>query len=349
MAEMKAAVMTSLGHIEMKNVPKPEKAAPGKAIVKVEYVGICGSDLHYFEHGKIGDYIVDYPFILGHESGGVVTEVGEGVTNLKVGDRVALEPGVTCGKCEFCKTGRYNLCPDVEFFATPPFDGTFVEYVEHPADMCFKLSDNVSTMEGALIEPLAVGLHAANQVNAQIGQNAVVLGSGCIGLVTLMSLKAKGVSPVYVVDVIDKRLEMAKKLGADVVINAAKENTVDAIMKLTDGAGVDLVCETAGSKVTTQSTVELVKRGGDIVLVGMSPDSVLPYDIGTLMNKEATLHTVFRYRNLYPVAIAAVASGAIPLKDMVTNVFEFDDTQHAMSYNCENKADVVKAVIKVAD
>ena len=173
-------------------IPTPKD---DEVLVKLEYVGICGSDMHYYESGAIGDFIVKPPFVLGHEPGGVVVEVGKNVHHLKVGDRVALEPGKTCGHCEYCREGKYNLCPDVVFFATPPVDGVFQEYVAHEAGLCFKLPDNVSTLEGALIEPLAVGFHAANQGGAHIGQTAVVMGSGCIGLVSMMALKAEGVLP----------------------------------------------------------------------------------------------------------------------------------------------------------
>ena len=196
---MKVAVMEGIGKMGYTERPIPTPKA-NEVLVKLEYVGICGSDMHYYETGAIGDYVVEPPFVLGHEPGGTVVEVGENVTHLKVGDRVALEPGKTCGHCEFCRTGRYNLCPDVIFFATPPVDGVFQEYVAHEADLCFKLPDNVSTLEGALIEPLAVGFHAANQGNAHAGQTAVVMGAGCIGLVSMMALKAEGVSKVIVVD-----------------------------------------------------------------------------------------------------------------------------------------------------
>ncbi|MDD4797465.1 MAG: alcohol dehydrogenase catalytic domain-containing protein, partial [Eubacteriales bacterium] len=168
----------------MIDMDKP-KAGPGQLLVQIKHTGICGSDLHYYQHGKIGRYVVEYPFLLGHESAGIVAEVGDGVAGFAVGDRVTMEPGYTCGKCEFCKTGRYNLCPDVIFFATPPVQGTLCQYVAHPADMCFKLPDNISTLEGALVEPLAVGFHAAGQGDARPGKTAAVLGSGCIGLCCL--------------------------------------------------------------------------------------------------------------------------------------------------------------------
>ena len=217
--EMKVAVMNGVGKMgfERRPVPVPKD---DEALVKLEYVGICGSDLHYYEDGRIGNYIVQPPFVLGHEPGGTVVAVGKNVKNVKVGDRVALEPGKTCGHCEFCKQGKYNLCPDVVFFATPPIDGVFCEYVAHEAALCFKLPDNVSTMEGALIEPLAVGFHAAMQGGAKFGQKALVTGAGCIGLVTAMALKAMGVSEVYVSDVLPARLQKAKELGADEIVNS---------------------------------------------------------------------------------------------------------------------------------
>lgn len=203
---MKVAVMEDIGKMNLveRPIPKPQK---NEVLVKLEYVGICGSDLHYYEHGRIGDYIVKPPFVLGHEASGIIVEIGENVKNLKLGDRVALEPGKTCGNCEFCKKGLYNLCPDVVFFATPPVDGVFQEYVAHEAALCFKLPDNMTTLEGALIEPLAVGFHAAIQGDAHLGQTAVVMGAGCIGLVSILALKARGVNNIYVVDIIESGLK----------------------------------------------------------------------------------------------------------------------------------------------
>ncbi|MCD8398091.1 MAG: NAD(P)-dependent alcohol dehydrogenase [Lachnospiraceae bacterium] len=343
---MKTAVMTDIRKVEIQRRPIPVPQED-EVLVKIEYVGICGSDLHYYEAGRIGDFIVKPPFVLGHEAGGTVVEVGGNVKNLKVGDRVALEPGKTCGHCEFCKQGKYNLCKDVVFFATPPVDGVFQEYVAHEAGLCFKLPDNVSTMEGALIEPLAVGMHAANQGDAHLGQTAVVTGAGCIGLVSLLSLKARGVSKVIVVDVMDKRLEKAKELGADEVINGAKEDTVARITEITGGAGFDLGIETAGSQITAQQQIRAAKKGATIVFVGYSPSGDMTLPIGTALDKELTFKTVFRYRNIYPMAIDAVSSGKIHIKDIVTNYFELDDIQNALDSCVDNKADIVKGVIKV--
>ena len=274
-------------------------------------------------------------------------EVGKNVTHLKVGDRVALEPGKTCGHCEFSKTGRYNLCPDVVFFATPPVDGVFQEYVAHEAGLCFKLPDNVSTMEGALIEPLAVGFNAARQGGAQAGQVAVVTGAGCIGLVSMMALKAMGVSKVYSVDVMDKRLDKALELGADGVINGSREDAVKKVMELTGGMGCDLVIETAGTEITTRQAVQMTKKGATIVLVGYSKTGEIKMPISLALDKELTFKTVFRYRHIYPMAIDAVASGRVNLKGIVTNEFALDDIQEAMDESVNNKADIVKAVVKI--
>lgn len=345
--KMKVAVMNGIGKMGFveRDIPCP---ADNEVLVKLEYVGICGSDMHYYETGAIGSYVVKPPFVLGHEPGGTVVEVGKSVTRLQVGDRVALEPGKTCGHCEFCRRGEYNLCPDVIFFATPPVDGVFQEYVAHEAALCFKLPENVSTMEGALIEPLAVGFHAANQGGAHAGQTAVVMGAGCIGLVTMMALKAEGVSRVYVVDVMQKRLNKAIELGADGVINATEQDAVKAILALTDGMGCDLAVETAGTEVTTRQTIEMVKKGSVIVLVGYGKTGEMTLPMSLALDKEITFKTVFRYRHIYPMAIDAVSSGKVNLKGIVTNLFEFDDIQNAMDKSVADKANIVKAVIKIA-
>lgn len=344
--KMKIAVMLGIGKMgfEERDIPQVKD---DEVLVKLEYVGICGSDLHYYETGAIGDYVVEPPFVLGHEPGGTVVEVGKNVTHLKAGDRVALEPGKTCGHCEFCKTGRYNLCPDVVFFATPPVDGVFQEYVAHEADLCFKLPDNVSTLEGALIEPLAVGFHAAIQGDAHLGQKAVVMGAGCIGLVSMMALKARGVSEVYVVDIMEKRLQKALELGADGVINGAEENVEEKICQITDGRGVDLVIETAGTEITTRQAISIAKKGSNIVLVGYSKSGEMTLPMSLVLDKELTFKTVFRYRHIYPMAIEAVAQGKVNLKGIVTDIFDLDDVQKAMDYSVNNKTDIVKAVIRV--
>lgn len=338
--------MTDLDKMEIRDAQMPQASAK-EVVVELEYVGICGSDVHYFHDGRCGDYKVEGDFMLGHECAGTVVELGEGVENLKVGDKVALEPGITCGQCEFCKSGRYNLCPDVQFLATPPVQGCYENYIAFPENMCFKLPDNISTKEGALVEPLSVGMHAANQGDVRLGDSVVILGAGCIGLVTLLACKAHGATDITVVDVIPKRLDYALKLGATRVINGMEKDAAAEIDKLTDNAGVDKVFETAGAPVTIQQTPYMVKNGGTIVLVGISAQEKIEYNFAKIMAKEAKIESVFRYRNIYPQAIAAIADGIIDVSGIVTHEFDFDDIQEAFDCAIHNKDDVVKAVIKL--
>ena len=223
------------------------------------------------------------------------------------------------------------------------------KYVAHEADLCFKLPDNVSTLEGALIEPLAVGFHAAIQGDAHLGQKAVVMGSGCIGLVSMMALKARGVSEVYVVDIMEKRLQKAMELGATGVINGAKEKVEEKINELTGGKGVDLVIETAGTEITTRQAIHIAKKGSTIVLVGYSKTGEMTLPMSLVLDKELTFKSVFRYRHIYPMAIEAVSQRKVNLKGIVTDIFDLDDVQKAMDYSVNNKADIVKAVIRICD
>lgn len=344
--KMKVAVMEDIGKIGYveREIPSPKD---NEVLVKIEYVGICGSDLHYYTTGKIGNYIVEPPFVLGHEASGVVTKLGKEVKHLEVGDRVALEPGITCGVCEFCTTGRYNLCPDVIFFATPPVDGIFSEYVAHPASLCFKLPENVSSMNGALIEPLAIGFYAADQGEVKVGQNAVIFGAGCIGLMTLLALKAYGLNNITVVDILPNRLEQAKKMGATHVVNTLEKNYSQRFEEITNGNGFDVAFETAGTEITTRFAIELLKKGSNLVAVGYSPSGEMTLPMSLFIDKELTMKSVFRYRHIYPKAIECVASGKINPSDAVTNVFDFDDVQNAMDKSVEDKANIVKSVIKI--
>ncbi|MFT3985131.1 MAG: NAD(P)-dependent alcohol dehydrogenase [Lachnospiraceae bacterium] len=343
---MKQAVMTGLRKVEIRETEIPQPKT-NEVLVKIEHVGICGSDLHYFESGRIGDFIVEPPFVLGHEASGTVVKAGVDVTDLEAGDRVAMEPGKTCGVCEYCKSGKYNLCKDVIFFATPPVDGVFQEYAVHEASLCFKIPDTMSTVEGALIEPLAVGFHAAKQGGACIGQTAVVTGAGCIGLVSLLALKTMGVSKVIVVDVMEKRLQKALELGADAVINGREESSEEKILEMTGGQGCDLSIETAGSEITASNLIRASKKGGTIVFVGYSASGMMTLPIGMALDKELTMKTVFRYRNIYPLAIQAVASGKIDIKQIVTNYFTLDQIQEAMDSCVDHKEDIVKGIIKI--
>lgn len=342
----KAIFMQGTNNMVWKDVPMPV-INEGDVLVKVKAVGICGSDMHYYQYGRIGDFVVEGDFILGHEAAGEVVEIGNGVKSLKVGDRVALEPGVVCGQCEYCKTGLYNLCPDVRFFATPPYHGVFINYVAHPENMCFKLPDNVSYVEGALIEPLCVGLHATSRGEVKLGDTVVIFGVGCIGLSALLASRARGATNIIVVDMIENRLQIAKKLGATYTLNPQKIDVIERINEITNGKGARVVMETAGAAATVKQTADVVKRGGTIVLVGMTPKDEVEFNFMKLMNKEGSIKTIFRYRNLYPTAINAISSGLIKVKDIVSHEFDFEDTKAALDYVANNGDKVVKAVINM--
>ena len=348
MKMQKGAFMRGTDKMIIKEIEVPE-VGEKEVLVQLEYVGICGSDVHYFHHGNCGAYKVNLEedYMLGHECAGTVVEVGTNVKDLKVGDKVALEPGITCGQCEFCKAGKYNLCPDVVFLATPPVQGCYEEYIAFPENMCFKLPENMTTKEGCLIEPLSVGFHAANQGDVQVGESVVILGAGCIGLVTLLACKAHGAGNIIVADIVDARLEKAKELGATHVINSKEVNALEEIARLTGGKGADKVFETAGSPVTIAQTAFAVKRGGTITLVGLSAQEEINFNFAQIMDKEATIKSVFRYRNIYPKAIEAVSAGAIDVNGIVTHEFDLEHIQEAFEEAINNKTDLVKAVIKI--
>lgn len=346
--KMKAAVMTDLMTTEFEQRDIPQ-ISDKEVLVKVGYVGICGSDLHYYEFGRIGNFIVETPFVLGHEVSGTVVEVGSEVKNLKIGDVVALEPQITCGHCEHCKEGNYNLCEDVEFFATPPIDGVFQEYVSHPADLCFKFPEGMTMLEGAMIEPLSVGFHAVNQADINLGDTVIITGAGCIGLTALQSAKAAGAAKVILSDLSENRLKKAKELGADFVINPKNEDFIERVREITNGRGFDVGIETAGTEITTRQLIDCSKKEGTIVLVGYSASGEETLPIGKVLDKELILKSVFRYRHTYPRAIELVNTKQIDVSKIVTHIYNFDDTPNALKEAIENKDEVVKAAIKVGE
>ena len=344
--KMKVCVLTGKQKLEWveRDIPQPGK---GELQIKLEYVGVCGSDLHFYHDGRLSNWELDGPLALGHEPGGVVSAIGEGVTGFEIGDKVSIEPAVPCGKCKECKEGHYNLCSNIKMLAIPgERDGVNAEYCVHDASMCYKLPENMTTLEGAMIEPLAVGLHATELSNAKVGETAVILGSGCIGLCTLLSLKARGVSEIYVADVLDKRLDKALELGATRVFNSKRENIEDFVKTL-PGGGVDQVYECAGNRVTTLQTCRLIRKAGKVTLVGVSPEPILELDTATLNDREGTIYSVYRYRNLWPKAIKAVSTGAIPVAKIVSHEFPFEQCAEAIEYSMNHKDEVIKSVIKM--
>lgn len=332
---MKAVYLDKPGIVSVRKVkvPKPKR---DQVLIRVKACGVCGSDVHYYRTGRIGDFVVRKPMILGHECAGEVAEVGSGVKGLQVGDRVTVEPGQTCGKCRYCKAGRYNLCPDVEFLATPPYDGAFCEYFVTRPEYAFKLPESMDFEEGAMMEPLAVGMHAGFRAQVKAGQSVAVLGAGPIGLVTIQAVRAMGASPIIATDVDSFRLRKAKKLGATEVMNAQEDDPVEAIASLSDG-GVDVAIETAGTTGTTQQCIEIVRNGGVVVWVGMGEETFFPVNVMAAIGKEIDIRGIFRYAHCYPPSIRMVAEGKIDVKSLITHRFTLDQVPEAMEF-CANPA-----------
>ncbi len=341
----RAAYMTAVGKMELREIETP---APGpcEVLLRTEYVGVCGSDVHFFESGVRRGKPFALPFILGHECSGTVMEVGAEVRHLQKGDRVTIEPQQTCGQCKPCKSGRYNMCADVKFPSVPPYDGMLRNYMTFPAHLCYRLPDAVSTRDGALIEPLAVGLEAAKRGEVELGKTVAILGSGCIGLTTLLACKARGASRIIVADLYPNRLEKARAFGATDVVCAADGDTTEQIWKLLGGEGPDVVFETAGSRVTATQSGKLVGRCGVIVMVG-NINGETPMDFIDLMYKEGEIRTIYRYKNNFPTAIAAVAEGKIDISGIISHSYDFDQIVKAFEDVRKNRENVTKAVIKM--
>jgi len=338
--------MSEIRHLVKKEIDMPA-AGKGQVVVKIEYCGICGSDMHFYMNGAIGTRKAPHDFILCHECSGTVVEIGEGVTELKTGDRVALEPGVPCGKCTFCLNGEYNLCPDIHFMAAavPPTNGALRNYIAYPARWCFRLPENISTIEGVMLEPLAVGMHAARRGEVNLGKTVTIIGVGTIGIMTLMACKAMGASQIIVSDTIPERLKLAIQLGADAAINAATDNSEQLILNETEGLGSDVVFETAGSSFTLASTWKYVKPGGVIVNAG-NPSGEIPYHFDELSRKEVDIRHSWRYRHIFPTAIDAVNRGVIPLKNIKTAIFPFEKAREAFEFAINEKSTVLKTIIE---
>ena len=341
---MAAAVMDRPLSIEVKKVCIPEPK-PDEALILVHCIGICGSDVHYYEHGKIGRYEVKQPIILGHELAGVVVKVGNGVSNVSVGDRVAVEPGVTCGRCEYCKSGRYNLCPDVVFMATPPVDGAWAEYVAVRSDFLFKLPDAMSFEEGALLEPLSVGFHAMRRAKVGPDDRVLVTGLGPIGLLAMEAAKLFGVTDIYGSDVVAFRRELAMEMGATGVLNPLEGDIQNQLLQLSDSKGVDVIVETSGNAKAISDCIPLVKRGGRIVLVGLPTSNAIPLDIPQLVDSELDVYGIFRYANTYPAAIQALSKGTSDICKVITHKFPLSAIKEAVELARTQKETSIKIMI----
>ncbi len=321
--------------IEERPVPVP---GPKEVLVEIKAVGVCGSDMHYYEHGKIGTFVVRAPLILGHESSGVVVGLGSDVTKHAVGDRVALEPGVPCGRCRECRAGRYNLCPDVQFFATPPIDGAFANYVAIHEDFAFTLPPTLSDDAGALIEPLSVGIWACRKAKLQGGEHVLVTGAGPIGLLAMQAALALGATQVTITDVNPRRLEVAQQTGATRVLNVAEQPLAEA------GVQADVLFECSGHPAALRDGIRSLRPAGTAVVIGMGPGEDATIPLAFVQNHEITLTGTFRYANTYPGAIALAASGKVNLDAIVTGHYSLDQAEEALQAGRRDPGSI-KAVV----
>ncbi|NJC83935.1 NAD(P)-dependent alcohol dehydrogenase [Planosporangium mesophilum] len=336
MNDNRAAVLHGVNDLRIEARPTP-RPGPGELLVEVRSVGVCGSDVHYYQHGRIGRYVVEQPLVLGHEASGVVVAAGPGADASRVGERVAIEPGIPCGRCTRCRTGHYNLCPDVRFFATPPIDGAFARYVAINQDFAYPVPDTLDDDEAALIEPLSVGLWASWRAGIRGGERVLVTGAGPIGLVAVQVARALGAAEVIVTDLNRRRLGLAADLGATSVIDLTRESVPADL-------GADILLECSGAPQALVDGIRALAAAGTAVAVGMGPaaDAVVPLQL--IQNREIVLTGTFRYANTYPKAIALAAAGRIQLRSLVTGRYDLDHTEEALTAGSSDPS-AVKAVV----
>ena len=345
---MEALVLEKKDLLALRDIDLDETLGPHDVRIALRTVGICGSDVHYYTHGAIGQFVVREPMVLGHEASGVVIEVGGEVSHLRVGDRVCMEPGIPDPNSKATLQGMYNLDPAVRFWATPPVHGILRPTVVHPAAFTFKLPDNVSYAEGAMVEPVAVGMHAATKARIKPGDLAIVIGAGPIGMVTALAALAGGCSQVIMTDVQQPKLDLAATLGPITPVNIAQQNLKEVVDEMTDGWGVNLVFECSGNEKAAAGVFASLCPGGAVVYVGI-PLQPIAYDVAAAMVKEARVEHVFRYAHVYPRAIALMASGKLNVKPLITDTFRFAESVEAFDFAVNMPPTSVKAQIVVAE
>ena len=343
---MKALVLEGKMDLKVRDIDIEESMGPRDVEIAVHTVGVCGSDVHFYEFGRIGPFVVEKPMVLGHEASGIVRRVGEEVTDLKPGDCVCMEPGIPDPNSRATREGIYNLDPNVQFWSAPPTHGCLRTSLVHPDWLTFKLPENISCEEGAMVEPLAVGMHAVNKAQIRSGDIAVVLGAGTIGLMTTMSALAGGCSQVVLVDRLEPKLALGAKLGAVVPVNFEKEDVEEVVRRETGGWGAEIVFEASGNPQAVAQTLDLVAPGGRIALVG-APVEPSPIDVVKAQTKEATILPTFRYAHVYRRAVALMAAGKIDVKPLITDKYDFDDAVAAFDYALKPKPETVKIQINM--
>lgn len=348
MTLMRALVLEKQHELKLRDIDLPLDVDPGMVKIKIHTVGVCGSDVHYYTHGRIGPFVVDAPMVLGHEAAGTVVEVGEGVTHLSVGDRVCMEPGVPDPSSKASRLGMYNVDPAVKFWATPPIHGVLTPFVVHPANYTYKLPDNVSFAEGAMVEPFAVGMQAATKARITPGDTAVVLGAGPIGTMVALAALAGGCSRVIIADFAQPKLDIAATYSGIIPVNIGSADLGAEVNRLTEDWGADVVFECSGSAKAWATIGNLARPGGCIVAVGLPVDPT-PIDIAGLSTKELRIESVFRYAHQYDRALALMGSGRVDLKPLISATFEFEDAVEAFDRAVEARPSDVKLQIAFGD
>ena len=343
---MRALVLERRRELSLRDIDLPLTVGPNDVKVRIHTVGICGSDVHYYTHGRIGPFVVRAPMVLGHEAAGTVVEVGEKVTSLKPGERVCMEPGIPDPRSKASRLGMYNVDPAVTFWATPPVHGVLTPYVVHPANYTFKLPDNVSFAEGAMVEPFAVGMQAASKARITPGDTAVVLGAGPIGTMVALAALAGGCARAILADLAQPKLDIAARYQGVIPINIRENNLVGEVKRLTGDWGADIVFECSGSPKAWDGIADLPRPGGSIVVVGL-PVEPVAFDVAGLTTKEVRIESVFRYANQYERAIALIASGKVDLKPLVSETFPFEKSVPAFERAAEGRTGDVKLQIVV--
>jgi L-iditol 2-dehydrogenase len=344
---MKAVVLHAANDLRIDDVKVPA-IGPEDVLVRVRACGICTSDVHYLLHGRIGPFVVESPMILGHEASGDVVAVGDLVPKGFIGARVALEPGVACGRCQACKVGHYNLCAEVAFFATPPIDGAMAEFAVIRADFAHRIPETLSYEEATLVEPLSVGIHSARLIGVMPGDTVVVLGAGPIGLCAIAAAKQAGASRVIVSDMLKNRLAVAHELGASATVAADSGDLAEVVRDLTDGRGADRLLDTAGNAAAAERAPALMRRGGSIAIIGLPPDDRITYHMNDVTTRELSIHGVFRYANTYRAGIALVASHTYPLERIITDRLPLFDAAKGFAAADKAKDRTIKVVIAPA-
>lgn len=344
---MKAIALTALKIMELMEVPDPAIEKDTDLLLKIEKVGVCGSDVHYHETGRIGSQVVEYPFIVGHECAATVKAVGSAVTRVKAGDEIVVDPAATCHNCDQCRQGRENTCENLSFLGTPgQGNGCLCEYIVMPQDSCYPTHKKITLEQAALCEPFAIGVYSVRQSKVSHNAKIAILGSGPIGLSCMIAAQAQNVKEIYMTDKLDYRVQMAKNAGAVWAGNPDGENIVEAILEQ-EPPGMDIVYECAGRQETLDEAVELLKPGGKLILIGIPRDERVSFSIDQLRRKELTLINVRRQNGCTQTAIDLIASGKIDVDFMITHRFKFEDTPSAFDMVGDYRDGVVKAMISV--